>query len=57
MGISAQTQRFQLFANNTPLFEFTDGAYAGGLYGLVIRSELTNNFQVFVDEIAGWIVP
>lgn len=57
MGISAQGQRFQFYANNTLLFEFIDGAYIGGLYGLVIRSELTTNFQVFVDEIAGWIIP
>lgn len=56
MGISAVGNNFRFFANNVLLFEFNDNAYAGGLYGLMIRSELTQNFQVFVDEIAGWVI-
>jgi len=56
MGISAVGREFQFYANNTLLFSFIDGTYAGGLYGLAIRAESAANFSVSVDEIAGWVI-
>jgi hypothetical protein len=56
MGIYAKSNNFQLYTNGALLTEFTDGTYLGGLFGLVIRSDVTNNFQVFVDEVAYWLI-
>jgi Ig-like domain from next to BRCA1 gene/3-keto-disaccharide hydrolase len=56
MAILAQAGKMQLFANGTPLSDFIDVTYHGGLFGLVIRSDATNNFQAFVDDIAFWLV-
>jgi hypothetical protein len=56
MGIYAKSDKLQLYANGALVSEFIDGTYPGGLFGLVIRSETTNNFQVFVDEVAYWLV-
>ena len=56
MGIFAKDGKLQLYANGTMVSEFVDGTYPGGLFGLVIRSEVTNNFQVFVDEVAYWLI-
>ena len=56
MGIYAKSNNFQFYANGALLSEFTDGTYPGGLFGLVIRADITNNFQVFVDEVAYWLI-
>lgn len=55
MGIYAVDSNLQLYINNALAFEFNDNTYLGGLYGLVIRSEATRNFQTSVSEIAAWI--
>ena len=37
--------------------EFTDSTYARGLFGLLVRSEATDDFTVAVDEMAYWTLP
>ena len=54
LGIYAKGDTLQLYANGILVYEFTDAAYDGGLFGLVIRSEISANFQVFVDEVSAW---
>lgn len=54
MGIKAKGGIIQVFANGSLVFEFTDSAYSTGYFGLVIRSEITNNFQVYVSKISYW---
>ena len=56
MGIYAISDKFQLYANGALVSEFVDSTYPGGLFGLVIRSDITNNFKVFVDEVAYWLI-
>jgi hypothetical protein len=56
MGINAKSDKLQLYANGSLVSEFADGTYPGGLFGLVIRSDVTSNFQTFVDEVAYWLV-
>jgi len=56
MGVYGNADRFQLYANGMLIYEFSDSTYSGGLFGLVIRSENTSNFQTLVDEIASWII-
>lgn len=56
MGIMAKGDTYQLFTNGTKIFEFTDAAYLGGLFGLMIRAEDTENLQVSVKEIAYWLL-
>jgi hypothetical protein len=56
MGVYAKSDKLQLYANGTLVSEFVDGTYPGGLFGLVVRSDLTSNFQAFVDEVAYWII-
>jgi hypothetical protein len=56
MGVYAKDGKFQLYANGALLTEFIDDAYPGGLFGLVIRSEMTKNFQTLVDNVAFWLI-
>ncbi len=57
MWISAKGADFQLFANNTLIFQFSDQTYQDGLFGLVVRSVSGDTFQVLVDEVAYWDIP
>lgn len=57
MGILADGDSLQLYANGALVSQISDNTYSTGLFGLVIRSEVTNNFQVFVEEIAYWNLP
>jgi hypothetical protein len=54
MGVRAQGDKIQLFANGNLVFEFSDSTFSGGLFGLMIRSDVTSGFQTYVDEIAYW---
>jgi hypothetical protein len=54
LGIYAKEDTLQFYANGIMIYELLDDAYLGGLYGLVIRSEISKNFQVAVDEVAAW---
>jgi Ig-like domain from next to BRCA1 gene/3-keto-disaccharide hydrolase len=56
MGIFAKADKLQLYANGALVSEISDSMYSGGLFGLVIRSDVTRNFQAFVDEVAYWLV-
>jgi hypothetical protein len=56
MLIKANGNQMQLYANNNLIYEFSDDVYSGGLYGLMIRSDTTANFKVFVKQIAYWFV-
>ncbi len=57
MWISAKGSDFQLFANDTLIFQFSDQTFQDGLFGLVIRSVSGNTFEVLVDEVAYWNIP
>ena len=56
MLIKAKGSQMQLYANNNLIYEFSDDMYSGGLYGLMIRSDTTANFKVFVKQVAYWYV-
>ena len=56
MGVYAKDSKLQLYANGVLVSEFVDAAYSGGLFGLVIRSDVTNDFQALVDEVAYWSI-
>ncbi|MGB7117094.1 MAG: NBR1-Ig-like domain-containing protein [Anaerolineales bacterium] len=55
-GVKILGSKFQLFVNGSIISEFYDETYPSGLFGLMIRSDGTSGFQVFVDEIAYWRV-
>ncbi|MBN2548287.1 MAG: hypothetical protein JXB15_03950 [Anaerolineales bacterium] len=57
MGVKAVGSKFQLYANNVLVAEFSDSAYSIGYFGLVIRSADTANFQVALSQIAYWVNP
>lgn len=57
MGIKAKDDLFELYANGTLLFQFNDTTYSIGYLGLVIRSDVTSNFQIAVNEISFWDLP
>jgi hypothetical protein len=54
LGISAKGADFQLYVNGILITQINDSTYSGGLYGLMVRSESTNDLQVYVDDVAGW---
>ena len=54
MGIYAKDDVLQFYANGILVYEIKDDTYQGGLFGLMIRSEITENFRVFVDEVSSW---
>ena len=54
LGINADGNKFQLFANGEFLTEFVDSNYPSGLFGTMVRSETTNNFKINIEEIAYW---
>ncbi len=54
LGIRAEGNKFQLFANGELLTEIFDARYSSGLFGIMIRSESTNNFKILIDDIAYW---
>ena len=56
IGVKILGSKFQLFVNGSIISEFYDDTYSSGLFGLMIRSDGTSGFQVFVDEIAFWRV-
>jgi len=56
IGIKAEGGYFQLFVNGTKSNEFTDNTYLTGMFGLMIRSDSTENLQIGLKEIAYWII-
>lgn len=57
MTIAANGDKLQLFANSTLVYEFSDTTYNRGLFGLLIGSGGTQNFQVAVEQISLWELP
>lgn len=54
MGVWANEEKFQLYANGALIYELLDSTYPNGLLGLVIRSENTDNLEIFVEEVSYW---
>jgi hypothetical protein len=54
MGVYASGLNFQLYANGILIYQFSDSGYSDGLFGLLIRSESSQPFQIAVDEVAIW---
>lgn len=57
MTIAANNEKLQLFANGTLVYEFTDSTYNRGLFGLLIGSGGTQNFQAAVEQLSIWELP
>ncbi len=57
MAVKGQGNQFQVYANGTLLYTLIDATYTAGLFGMVIGSGGTNNFQVAVKQIAYWNLP
>jgi hypothetical protein len=56
LGIWAEGDTFKFYANRKLLAEVTDSTYSEGRFGLFVGSSETDGFQVFVDEVAFWVV-
>jgi hypothetical protein len=56
LGVYAQGDEFRIYINNNLISEITDVTYSTGYFGLSIRSDTTQNFQVFVHKIAYWLL-
>lgn len=54
MLIRVEGDHLKLYANEQLVFEFSDSTYPGGLFGLMIRSDVTPNFIVLVEQITYW---
>ena len=57
VGVWAEGDTLRVYINGDMVAEFTDGTYARGLFGLLIRSEFTTDFTVAVDEMSYWTLP
>jgi len=57
IGIRAEGENFTIYINGTKVTEVSDDTYDRGLFGLMIRSNETNNLHVYVDEMAYWKLP
>lgn len=55
LAVRAVGDALQLYANGTLIYEFNDVFYPGGMFGLMVRSEGSQNFQVSVQQIAYWL--
>jgi hypothetical protein len=54
MTIQARGDIFQLYANNALIYQFSDSTYSTGLFGLVIGSGGTPDFQVALRQLTYW---
>ncbi len=57
VGVWAEGDQFRVYINGDRVAEFSDSTYSRGLFGLLIRSADTNNFQAVVDEMSFWTLP
>ena len=57
MGVMAVGDRIILYANGVMLSEVKDATFTEGNFGLFIGARDTNNFSIFVDEMAYWKNP
>jgi hypothetical protein len=56
VGFYAQGDAIRLYANGFLLEEMTDSTYEEGEFGLFSGSRNTEDLQIFVDEVAYWIL-
>lgn len=56
MGILAEGDSFELYANGELLGEYEDDMFDYGRFGLVIGSAETSNLVVSVEDIAFWVI-
>ena len=54
LGVWMDGETIRLYANGQLLAEFTDDQFDAGKFGLFIGSPDTDNFTVYVDEVATW---
>jgi hypothetical protein len=54
LGVWMDGETIRLYANGQLLAEFTDDQFDAGKFGLFIGSPETDNFTVYVDEVATW---
>lgn len=57
VGVWAEGDQFRVYINGDRVAEFSDSTYSRGLFGLLVRSADTDNFQVKVDEMSYWTLP
>lgn len=57
VGVWAEGDQFRVYINGVRVAEFNDSTYSRGLFGLLVRSADTDNFQALVDEISYWTLP
>ncbi len=57
MTVVGKGEQFQVYANGTLVFQFSDPTYSSGLFGLMIGSGGTQNFQAAVSQIDWWKLP
>jgi len=57
LGLKINGTRFTLYANGHELQEVRDSVFDTGAYGMILGSQNTNEFIVWVDEIAYWNLP
>ena len=56
LGVYAKGDTYRIYINNNLISEFIDATYSTGYFGLSIRSDTTQNFQVLVQKIAYWLL-
>jgi hypothetical protein len=56
LGIQVDGSKLKLYANGKLLGEYTDPTYSKGRFGLFIGSGETEDFTVFVKDIAYWLI-
>jgi hypothetical protein len=56
LGFMAKDTTLKLYANGKLLGEYSDSTYSKGRFGLFIGSSETNDFVVYVEDIAYWLV-
>jgi hypothetical protein len=54
LGVQAIEDTIQLYANGTLTSEIVDGTYSTGLFGIMIRSDATPDFKIFINRVAYW---
>lgn len=57
VGILAEGDLFTIYINGTKVDEFNDDSYSRGLFGLMVRSNQTEDWTVLVEEMAYWNLP
>jgi hypothetical protein len=56
LGIWLKGETIKLYANNMLLAEFTNDKFDEGRFGLVLGADQTEGLEVFVDEVAYWLL-